>query len=329
MIYNQWYVILESKELKKNKPYRVTRFNEQLSLWRDEKNNVCCIADKCCHRGVSLSCGKIINGNLECPFHGFVYDKSGIVTIIPANGKNAPVPKTMKVQSYETFEAYGLIWLWWGDNDKIEQEPFFFKELKDFSYSSFKDHWNIHYSRAIENQLDVVHLPFVHKTTIGRGNKTLVNGPVVVRENELITFYVDNIKDDGKTVPYKPGEIIDYQNLFHLQFHYPNIWQNFISDKIRAFAAFVPVDDENTIVYIRYYQRLIKIPLLKQLMNYIGKLSSIVILRQDKRVVITQLPKKSGLKTDEHLIMGDKPIIEYRKHRQELIEKNSREFIEN
>jgi phenylpropionate dioxygenase-like ring-hydroxylating dioxygenase large terminal subunit len=329
MIYNQWYVILESKELKKNKPYRVTRFNEQLSLWRDEKNNVCCIADKCCHRGVSLSCGKIINGNLECPFHGFVYDKSGIVTIIPANGKNAPVPKTMKVQSYETFEAYGLIWLWWGDNDKIEQEPFFFKELKDFSYSSFKDHWNIHYSRAIENQLDVVHLPFVHKTTIGRGNKTLVNGPVVVRENELITFYVDNIKDDGKTVPYKPGEIIDYQNLFHLQFHYPNIWQNFISDKIRAFAAFVPVDEENTIVYIRYYQRLIKIPLLKQLMNYIGKLSSIVILKQDKRIVITQLPKKSGLKTDEHLIMGDKPIIEYRKHRQELIEKNSREFNEN
>jgi len=329
MIYNQWYVVLESKELHKNKPLRVTRFCEQLSLWRDEKNNVCCIADKCCHRGAALSCGKIIDGKLECPFHGFIYDKSGIVTTIPANGKNSLVPKTMKVQSYKTFEGYGLIWVWWGDDNKIEQEPFFFKELKEFSYSSFKDHWNVHYSRAIENQLDVVHLPFVHKTTIGRGNKTLVNGPVVVREKELITFYVDNIKDDGKTIPFKPDEIIDYQNLFHLQFHYPNIWQNFISDKIRAFAAFVPVDEENTIVYIRYYQILIKIPLLKQLMNYIGKISSIVILRQDKRVVITQLPKKSGLKIDEHLIMGDKPIIEYRKHRQELIDSNPKDKNES
>jgi phenylpropionate dioxygenase-like ring-hydroxylating dioxygenase large terminal subunit len=76
MIYNQWYVILESKELKKNKPLKITRLNEKLSLWRDENGNVGCIADKCCHRGVSLSCGKIIDGELECPFHGFMYDKS-------------------------------------------------------------------------------------------------------------------------------------------------------------------------------------------------------------------------------------------------------------
>jgi phenylpropionate dioxygenase-like ring-hydroxylating dioxygenase large terminal subunit len=323
MIYNQWYIIIESKELKKQKPLRVTRFNEKLSLWRDEEGNVCCIADKCCHRGVSLSCGKIINGKLECPFHGFIYDKSGMVTTIPANGKNSPVPETMRVKSYKTFESYGFIWLWWGDFDKNEEEPFFFKELKAFSYSSFKDNWNVHYSRAIENQLDVVHLPFVHRTTIGHGNKTLVNGPVVIREKELITFYVNNVKDDGKTRPLKPDEINDYKSFFYLQFHYPNIWQNFISDKIRVLAAFVPVDEENTIVYIRYYQRFIKIPLLKQLMNFIGKLLSIVILRQDKRVVITQLPKKSGLKIDEHLIMGDKPIIEYRKHRQELIGNNS------
>jgi len=319
MIYNQWYVILESKELKKRKPIRVKRFNENITLWRDENRNVCSIADKCCHRGASLSCGKIIKGKLECPFHGFIYDKSGKVQIIPANGKNKPAPEIMNVKAYTTFEAYGLIWLWWGDDDKIKEEPFFFKELEHFSYSSFKDHWNVHYSRAIENQLDVVHLPFVHKTTIGRGNKTLVNGPVVIREKELITFYVNNIKDDGKTVPLKPDEISDYENLFHLQFHYPNIWQNYISDNIRTFAAFVPVDEENTVIYIRYYQKLIKIPILKELFNYIGKLSSIIILRQDKRVVKTQLPRKSGLKINEHLIMGDKPIIEYRKHRQELI----------
>jgi phenylpropionate dioxygenase-like ring-hydroxylating dioxygenase large terminal subunit len=321
MIYNQWYVILESKELKKNKPLRVKRFNENLALWREESNEVCCISDKCCHRGVSLSCGQIINGKLECPFHGFIYEKTGKVLIIPANGRNRPVPETMKVLSYKTFEGNGLIWLWWGDAEKATDEPFFFKELEHFSYSTFKDHWNVHYSRAIENQLDVVHLPFVHRTTIGRGNKTLVNGPVVVREKELITFYVYNVEDDGKTVPLKPDEIADYEKLFHLQFHFPNIWQNCISDKLRIFAAFVPVDDEKTIIYVRYYQNIIRIPLLKELFNFLGKITNIIILRQDKRVVITQLPKKSGLKMDERLIMGDKPIIEYRKHRQELIDK--------
>jgi phenylpropionate dioxygenase-like ring-hydroxylating dioxygenase large terminal subunit len=318
MIYNQWYVILESDELKRRKPLKIKRLNQELALWRDLNGSVCCIADQCCHRGASLSCGKLVNGELGCPFHGFLFDKSGKVKMIPANGRNKGVPETMKVKSYITWEANGLIWIWWGADEKRTPEPFFFKELENFSYSSLRDPWKVHYSRAIENQLDVVHLPFVHGTTIGRGNKTLVNGPVVIMEDELLTFYVNNVKDDGQTIPLKADEIADYKKLFSLQFHYPNIWQNFISDKIRAFAAFVPVDEENTIVYIRYYQRLIKFPLLKELFNYIGKVSSLIILRQDKRVVETQLPIKSENKMDERLIMGDKPIVEYRKHRQFL-----------
>ena len=329
MIWNQWYLILESKELIKGQPLRTTRLNETLALWRDEKGAVCCIANQCCHRGASLGCGKIVKGKLECPFHGFIFDSSGKVQLIPANGKVKPVPETMKVRSYPTHEAYGFIWLWWGDLDKMENEPFFFRELKDFSYSGLKDNWNVHYSRAIENQLDVVHLPFVHKTTIGRGNKTLVNGPVVVREGELLTFYVKNEIDNGKTLPLKPEEIADYQNLFHLSFHYPNIWQNYITDKLRILAAFVPVDEENTVIYIRYYQNIVNIPLLKDLMNFIGKVSSLIILRQDKRVVEEQLPKKSRTKMNEHLIMGDKPIIEYRKHRQELIDGNFQSSLQS
>jgi len=323
MIYNQWYAVLESRELKRGKPLKIKRFNEFMAIWRDEENSVCCISDRCCHRGVSLSCGKLKDGKLECPFHGFLYDKTGTVKSIPANGRNKPVPESMKVKAWKTFEGHGFIWMWWGDEAKALSEPFFFSDLNGFSYSGFKDHWSVHYSRAIENQLDVVHLPFVHRTTIGKGNKTLVHGPVVIREDDMLSFYVWNVVDDGNTVPLKPDEINDFKKLPHLSFHYPNIWQNYISDKLRVFAAFVPVDEENTIIYIRYYQDLIRIPVLEWLFSYLGKISSIIILRQDKRVVITQLPKKTAVKMDERLIMGDKPIIEYRKHRQDLIDRNA------
>ncbi len=318
MIYNQWYVILESKELKNGEPLKVKRLNQHLALWRNKNGMVCCIANQCCHRGASLSCGKLVNGLLQCPFHGFLFDGSGTVQLIPANGLNKAVPENMKVKAYTTHERHGLIWLWWGEEENRTTPPFFFEELADFSWSSLQDHWKVHYSRAIENQLDVVHLPFVHATTIGRGAKTLVNGPVVTLENDLLTFYVHNVKDDGKSTPLKPDEIPNYHDLFRLQFHFPNIWQNFISDKIRAFAAFVPVDEENTIIYIRYYQRMVRIPLLKELFNYLGKISSLIILRQDKRVVERQLPIKSTFKMEEKLIMGDKPIVEYRKQRQIL-----------
>lgn len=111
MICNQWYVILESKELKTRKPLKLKRLNEDIVLWRDDKGEVCCIEDKCCHRGASFSCAEIVRGNLECPFHGFLYDKYGKVTLIPANGKNTKVPESMQVKSYRMYEAYGLIWM--------------------------------------------------------------------------------------------------------------------------------------------------------------------------------------------------------------------------
>lgn len=318
MIKNQWYAVLDSKELKQGKPIGVARFSEKLVFWRDDKDNINCIFDKCCHRGASLSQGRINNNLIECPFHGFQYDASGKVTFIPANGKNKEIPRNFKVNSYLAKERYGFIWVWFGEKtDDIPEIPFF-EELKSgFSYGSFSEIWPVHYTRAIENQLDVVHLPFVHKTTIGKGNKTVVNGPVVKWNDNLMTFYVKNEVDHGQ-IPEKPNEIEDYERLFSLQLQMPNTWQNIISDKVRIVAAFAPIDEENTKIYLRFYQNFMKTPLLKHVVNFITSYSNKIILHQDRDVVLLQLPKKSELAMGENLIQGDLPIIEFRKKRNEL-----------
>jgi phenylpropionate dioxygenase-like ring-hydroxylating dioxygenase large terminal subunit len=93
---------------------------------------------------------------------------------------------------------------------------------------------------------------------------------------------------------------------------------NRISEDMRITVFFTPVDDENTIMYLRYYQRFVKLPLLRELAAFMINVSSIVILNQDKRVVLTQHPKKSGLHIGEKLIPADKPIIEYRTIREKL-----------
>ena len=318
MIKNQWYAVLNSKELKKNKPIGVTRLSEKLVFWRDESDHISCIFDQCCHRGASLSPGKVINNHIECPFHGFQYDSSGKVTRIPANGKDRVVPDNFKVNYYIAREAYDYIWVWYGEPRKDLPEINFFKELQQgFSYGEFSETWGAHYTRAIENQLDVVHLPFVHNSTIGKGNKTLVHGPVVKWKDNLMTFYVKNVKDDGQT-PQKPNEIEDYEMLFSLQLQMPNLWQNRISDKVRIVAVFAPVDEENTKIYLRFYQRFIKLPILKQIINSLSNQFNKIVLHQDRRIVLTQLPKKSELMMGENLIQGDLPIIEFRRKRQEL-----------
>jgi hypothetical protein len=48
---------------------------------------------------------------------------------------------------------------------------------------------------------------------------------------------------------------------------------------------------------------------------------NLLIAHQDRRVVVTQQPKPSGLKIGEKLIQGDRPIVEYRRRRQELLDK--------
>jgi phenylpropionate dioxygenase-like ring-hydroxylating dioxygenase large terminal subunit len=324
MIRNQWYAILESHEVKKQKLIGITRFGEKLVLWRDEIGKIYCIKDKCAHRGASLSAGKICPDSLavQCPFHGFEYDISGKCRIIPANGKSSKVPDRFFVDNYPVKEFHEMIFIWWGDQKKeIDELPFFTNiNDKEFSYITFKDKWPVHYSRAIENQLDLVHVPFVHYNTIGRGNRTLVNGPVQLIEKNQIFFWVFNEKDFGQ-IPKKAEDLPQPDmKKQHIHFIVPNIWQNWINSSLRVFVAFVPIDNNNTLIYMRTYQKFVILPIIKHFIDLIMFLFSRKVLLQDKRVVITQIPIQTSLKMNENLIQGDLPIITYRKIRDELIQ---------
>ena len=327
MIPNQWYVILESNEVKKGKPIGFTRMGEKIVAWRDSNGKLSVMSDLCPHRGVALSVGKLSGDCIQCPFHGFEYDSSGNCKLIPANGRDAEPPKAMHVKTYQTREEHGFIYMWWGEPLAADVEypplPWFESISEDMVYSTLRDHWKCHYSRAIENQLDVVHLPFIHRTTIGRGNRTLVNGPVTKEESKgkgdnLLNVWVYNVSDDGQK-PIKLSDMPEPNRRPFLQFRFPNMWQNWIADSIRIVLAFTPIDDENTMMYLRYYHTT-RTPVLRQLMGFTGSLANLIIERQDRRVVVTQRPTRSDLNIGETLIQGDHPIIVYRKRRRILID---------
>jgi phenylpropionate dioxygenase-like ring-hydroxylating dioxygenase large terminal subunit len=321
MIRNQWYVLLESDEVKKRKPISAIRMGEKMVFWRDERGQAHCAVDQCPHRGVQLSLGVVVDDHLQCPFHGFEFDFSGACVHVPANGRGGVVPSTLRLKVYPVHEAHGFLWIWWGENPPAELEPpAFFDNLdKSFYRASVKDPWNAHYSRAIENQLDVVHLPFVHRNTIGRGGRMLVDGPLIEwRGDKMLYTYVFNRKDDG-TPPRKPSQLsVKEANSVHLEFIMPNLWQNYINAEVRIVIAFVPLDDSHTILYLRFYQRFLPIPILGTLAAKLAMPSNLYIAHEDRRVVVTQQPKISGLKIGEVLIQGDLPIIEYRRRREEL-----------
>ncbi len=319
MIRNQWYVVLRSNEAKPDKPIGVTRMGEKLVFWRDKAGGVICQADLCPHRGAALSLGKTHAGVIQCPFHGFEFDPEGKCTRVPANGLASKPPQALRVGTYPAREAHGYIYIWWGV-PQAEYPPLpWFDDLDEtYTTADFHDHWSVDYSRAIENQLDAFHLPFVHDTTIGRGGRTIADGPVYKMVGNEMQIWVHNRLDDGTSVARRASELPQPQGTPSLRFQFPNLWMNLISDDIRITAFFAPVDDENCVIYLRSYQRFMRVPILKNVVTWFFNPSNRVILNQDKRVVLTQRPKKSGLKIAETLIPADGPIIAYRSRRRDL-----------
>jgi phenylpropionate dioxygenase-like ring-hydroxylating dioxygenase large terminal subunit len=328
MIPNQWYAILESKEVKKGKLIGLTRMGEQMVAWRNDKGEAAVMVDKCPHRGVALSKSVLIDECIQCPFHGFKYDTSGACKLVPANGTGTEPPKALRARSYPVREEHGFIYIWWGEPlDEYPPVPWFESIPDTMAYATLRDHWANHYSRAIENQLDVVHLPFIHHNTIGRGNRTLVNGPIAKEESHwpgdhLINLWVYNEVDEGQK-PKRASELPEPTRRPFLQFRYGNIWQNWIADNLRIVIAFAPIDNENTLMYLRFYHTM-RLPVLRQIYGWLGCVMNLVIERQDRRVVVTQRPHRPDLGIGEILNQGDSPIVLYRKIRRALIEESEK-----
>jgi phenylpropionate dioxygenase-like ring-hydroxylating dioxygenase large terminal subunit len=329
MIQNQWYVVLESKEAPKGKLAAVTRMGEKMVFWRDQQGKLGCLVDQCPHRGVAFSAGKLVGDCVQCPFHGFEFNATGRCSLIPANGRTAEVPKAFKAKAYPVREMHDLVYLWWGE-PREEYPP-----LPDFDYmrdpklvyTSASDLWNSHYSRAIENQLDVIHLPFVHYNTIGRGSKTVVQGPrYKVDEfpsgHVMISVWFDNETEQGQ-LPRKPNEMPPAVKHPQIRFCFPNIWHNWLGDTFHLFLGFAPVDNEHTKLYLRTYHA-VKAPIIRQIFNLFSNLGNIYIERQDRCVVVTQRPFRSELRMGEKLISVNAPVIEYRRRRQVLVDGKSK-----
>ena len=127
------------------------------------------------------------------------------------------------------------------------------------------------------------------------------------------------------TPTLRPDEVHLTRGPF-LHLRMPNLRMNHISDNLRIVAVFAPIDEANTMMYVRFYQRIVRVPVIREFVTLAGaKIANRKILAQDRRVVITQRPLKSDLHMNEKLLQGDRPIVEYRRRRKALQEAKERE----
>ena len=286
-----WYVVASSDEIRK-KPHQVGLFSRKFVLWRNSSGEIIMQDDVCPHRSASFSLGDVVDDCIRCPFHGFAFDEKGSCSFIPETGKPAP---NLQIESFQVVERHGFVWLKRGDN--LPESPPWFSELNDKLVSHQSIHqWPTHISRCVENQLDYAHLPFVHKKTIGRDVNVL--GPRRIDCNERkISMYVNSQSDEIPTI----------------QFMFPNLWMLTIKNKrFYQFIAFVPVAHGVTRIYLRAYQGMFTFPPLSPLLQPFFNYLNAVILNEDRRVVLSQIPLDTSEVHNEKLFPSDKAIKHFR-----------------
>lgn len=166
----QWHPVALSSDVQQG-PVGVRLLDEDLVLWRDAAGVANAFVDRCPHRGARLSLGRVNEGNLECPYHGWQFADSGQCVKVPAVPSFTPPPQHC-VKSFGLQEACGLIWLQLQAADV--PLPVFEAEddarLRKVSCGPYDVAASA--PRIIENFLDMSHFGFVHEGWLGSRDAT-------------------------------------------------------------------------------------------------------------------------------------------------------------
>jgi phenylpropionate dioxygenase-like ring-hydroxylating dioxygenase large terminal subunit len=159
---NHWYIAAPGTELGR-RPIRRVVEDKTLVLFRDSRGQPQALLDRCAHRGMALSHGRVVGDCIECPYHGWRYDGKGTLRAVPALCETDPLPQPRTMGSCPVVESDRHLWVWIGQGEPT-RPPFHFPRCGEPGWSTFFMHTRFEapVEACLENFLDVPHTLFVH-----------------------------------------------------------------------------------------------------------------------------------------------------------------------
>lgn len=94
-----WHPVAFSHEVTVDRPTRVELLGDRWALVRRSDGTVAAFADECPHRRASLGTGCVVDGRLQCPYHGWQFDLDGACVKIPALRDAMPIPSRAQLEA--------------------------------------------------------------------------------------------------------------------------------------------------------------------------------------------------------------------------------------
>ena len=213
-IENAWYMAAWAHEIG-DAPFSRTLCNTPIVFFKNAATGqVSALKDRCCHRAAPLRFGQVVPEGLECGYHGMVFDAQGKCVRIPGQER---IPASAKVRSYPVVVKDEIVWIWMGEPELADPA-----RIVDYPHHNDYAKWphkhqtyrvKANYMLLVDNLMDLTHLAFVHRNTIGGNPKAHVEAKMTVTPRDDGLHFIRWLMDSTPPPTYRKavelGERID------------------------------------------------------------------------------------------------------------------------
>jgi phenylpropionate dioxygenase-like ring-hydroxylating dioxygenase large terminal subunit len=158
---NIWYVAAWAEEVTADGLLARVFLDTPVVLFRDAEGEVKALADRCPHRFVPLHMGHVVDGTVQCRYHGLRFGGDGRCVLNP----HGPVVSALRVDSFPVVERYGCIWIWLGDPELADPSAIpVFEILEPETFAVGHAYLKVaaNYELESDNIMDLSHIEFLH-----------------------------------------------------------------------------------------------------------------------------------------------------------------------
>jgi phenylpropionate dioxygenase-like ring-hydroxylating dioxygenase large terminal subunit len=283
-----WYVVAASRDLE-HSPIAVTLNGLPLVTFRDSHGQSVALLDRCAHRNAPLSAGRVVDGDIQCHYHGWRFDGAGACRAVPGLCAEPDHP-ARRVPSFACRDSQGWIWVYSEPDVDPATEPYDIPCADAPGYLTIREHLEMPgpLDAVAENALDVPHTAFVH-SGLFRKNEDRKPIEVVIRtlDGGVEAEFIGEERPKGvvgRILAPGGGEVFHWD-----RFLLPSIAQveYRLSDRshIVTTAALTPRNATTTDLFATVA---VKVPLPNAVLRTVFKPVAMRILRQDIEILRRQ-----------------------------------------
>ncbi len=248
-----WHPVLLSSELPTADcdQLRLRVMGEDLIAFRDSAGRVGILGERCAHRRASLFFGRNEEGGIRCPYHGWKFDVDGKCLELPNEPNPEPIMARIRQKAYRVEERGGLIWIYMGKRAAPPPLPGLeWIDLPGVQRFSAKRVQHCNWLQALEGDIDQSHVGFTHRRLDSNGRLSKSESVDRIRAQDLHPKLAAVETPYGVLIGAGRGADNDQQYWRVSQFLLP-YWVMtgpYGENPSRQIRAWVPIDDESTLV---------------------------------------------------------------------------------